>query len=315
MALTFQSLYTNYTDHTSDTNAGNITIGKARINDTYKELLGMHDWYFAEKTATFTPTASDYTYDLSYDFGRMVAVTVKVGDAHYSLTEAASHDEWQRIQMYRDTSTSDYPTHYHITGDELQIYPVPSSTAASATGTMYYIKRVVDMTADDYTTGTVTLTNASTTVTGSGTTFTAAMVGRSIKGTVDARWYELASFTSTTVMATKKAFQGTTDSSLAYTIGEVPIIPEDYHNLLWYQPVATYWMMKKETDQAAYYQSLYERGKKEFFNAYSKRSRIQILNPPGGRYGRPIPTAYGANRWGEPTVAWGGSEEFWGGSN
>lgn len=314
MALTFDSLYDNYTDHTSDTTAANVTIGKARINDTYKELLAMHDWYFAEKTATFTPTASDYKYDLPYDFGRMVAVTVKVGDAYYSLTEAASHDEWQRIQMYRDTSTSDYPTHYHITGDELQIYPVPSSTAATATGTMYYIKRVVDMQYDDYTTGTITLTNGSTTVTGSGTTFTAAMVGRFIKGNLDARWYELSAFTSTTVMTLKKAFQGTTGSSLAYTIGEVPIIPEDYHNLLWYLPVATYWMMKKETNQSGYYQSLYERGKKEFFNAYSKRSRTQILNPASGGYRRPIPTAYGANRWDEPTISWGENEEFWGGS-
>src|SRR3990167_2669815 len=138
MALTFDSLYDNYTDHTSDSSAGNVTIGKARINDTHKELLAMHDWYFAEKTATFTPTASDYTYDLPYDYGRMVAITVEVGDVHYSLEEVSSHDHWQKLQMYRDTDTSDYPTHYHITGDSVEIYPVPTSTASTATGTMYY---------------------------------------------------------------------------------------------------------------------------------------------------------------------------------
>ena len=115
-------------------------------------------------------------------------------------------------------------------------------------------------------------------------------------------------------MALKKSFQGTTASSLAYTIGEVPIIPEDYHNLLWYQPVATYWMMKKETDQASYYQSLFERGRKEFFNAYSKRSRIQILNPPTGFYNQPIPTAYAGNRWSN-TAGWADRNEFWGGSD
>ncbi len=87
MAITFQGLYGNYQDHTGDTSATNLTIGKARINDTNKELLAMHDWYFAEKTATFTPTANDYQYDLPYDYGRMVAVTVEVGDVHFSLEE------------------------------------------------------------------------------------------------------------------------------------------------------------------------------------------------------------------------------------
>lgn len=284
MALTFQNLYTNYQDHTSDTTSANLVIGKARINDTNKELLGLHDWYFAEKTHTFTPTASDYTYDLPYDFGRMVAVTIELDDVHYSLEEVPSHDEWQRIQIFRDTDTSNIPEYYHITGDSLEIYPVPTSTAATATGLFYYIKRVVDMQYADYATSTVTLTNASAVVTGSGTTFTAAMVGRFIKGDLDARWYELSTFTSTTVMGLKKTFQGTTTAGLAYTIGEMSIIPEDYHSLLWYQPVAQYWMMKKEPQQAAYYQALYDKGKQTFFNMYSKRSRTQLLRQPRRHY-------------------------------
>ena len=266
--LTFENLHENYQDHTGDTTAANITIGKARINDTHKELLAMHDWYFAETTATFTPTASDYTYDLPYNFGRMVAVEVDVSDVHYVLQEVSSHEQWQRLHMYRDTATSDIPTHFHVTGDSLEIYPVFTATASSATGTFHYIKRVVDMAADDYTTGTATATNASATLAGQSTTWTAAMVGRYFKINADYRWYELSAFTSTTAMTLKKSFQGTTATAAAYTIGEVPLIPEDYQQLLWMQPVALYWAMKKETEQAAYYQSLYEKGKKEFFNAY-----------------------------------------------
>lgn len=277
--LTFQDLYENVQDHTSDTTATALAIAKARINDTHKELVGLHDWYFAEKTHNFTTAASDYTYDLPYDYGRMRAVTIEDSDTVYSLTEVASPDEWQRIQVYRETQTSDIPEFYHITGDRMEIYPIPTSTGDDDNGTFYYTKRVVDMQYADYTTGTVTLTNDSTTVTGSGTTFTAAMVGRWIKGDLDARWYELASFSSTTAMATKKAYQGTTTASLSYTIGEMSIIPEEYHNLLWYQPVAQYWMMKKEPEQAAYYQSLYDRGKTQFMNSYSKRTSIQILKP------------------------------------
>lgn len=286
--LSFQNLYGNVQDHTSDTTAAALAIHKARINDTHKELLGLHDWYFSEKTHSFTTVASDYTYDLPYDFGRMRTITIEISDTFYSLTEVASPDEWQRIQTYRDTQTSDIPEYYHITGDRVEIYPVPSSNGDANNGTFYYTKRVVDMQYDDYTTGTVTLTNASTVVTGSGTTFTAAMVGRYIKGNLDARWYELSGFTSTTVMASKKSFQGTTASSLAYTIGEMPLIPEDYHALLWYQPVAQYWMMKKEPEQAAYYQALYDKGRQSFENTYSKRTSNQILKPfRHNRFGAP----------------------------
>lgn len=284
MALTFQDLYTNYTDHTSDTTAANLTIGKARINDTNKELLGLHDWYFAEKTATFTPTSSDYTYDLPYDYGRMVTVTIEVGDIVYSLEEVPSHDEWQRIQILRDVQTSDIPEYYHITGDSLEIYPVPSTTASTPTGKFYYIKRVADMLSADYVTGTAVATNGSVNIVGTGTTWTTAMAGRYFKINSDTRWYELLTFGSTTTFALKKAFQGLTVTTTAYTIGEMSIIPEDYHSLLWYQPVAQYWMMKKEPQQAAYYQALYDKGKTTFFNAYSKRSRTQLLRPRRQRY-------------------------------
>ncbi len=287
MALSWQSLYTIYQQQTGDSSTANTTIGKARINDTHKTLMAMHDWFFAEKTANFTTTANIYKYDLPYDYMRMNAVTVQISSRFYSLQEVASHDEWQKVQMFRSTYTNNIPELYHITGDQMEMYPIPSANGDANNGTYYYVNRVVDMQYDDYATATVTLTNGSTVVTGSGTTFTAAMVGEWIQGP-DKRWYKLATFTSTTIMGLAKAFQGTTGSALSYTIAELPQIPEDYHSLLWYQPVAIYWMMKKETQQAAYYQALYDKGRDEMFNAYSKRTRAQILRQPHShRFGVP----------------------------
>src|SRR6266576_2053302 len=200
MAISFSELYTIYAQHTGDSSTANTAIGKSRINDTHKELMAAHDWYFAEKTANFTTVANTYTYNLPYDYGRLVGVTIQISSIFYTLTEVASHDEWQKIQRYRSTYTSNIPELYHITGDAMEIYPVPSSNGDASNGTFYYVKRVADMQYDNYTTGTVTLTNASTVVTGSGTTFTAAMVGRFIKGNLDGRYYEIATFTSTTVL-------------------------------------------------------------------------------------------------------------------
>src|SRR5258706_9426842 len=101
MAITFQALGTNYTDHTGDASAANLAIGKARINDTHKYLMAYHDWYFAEKPANFTSTANIYQYNLPYDYMRMVGVTIQISGRFYSLAEVPSHDEWQQVQMFR----------------------------------------------------------------------------------------------------------------------------------------------------------------------------------------------------------------------
>src|SRR4051794_2790011 len=50
----------------------------------------------------------------------------------------------------------------------------------------------------DYTTGTVTVTTGTGAVTGSGTTFTSAMVGRGFKATGHTKWYRVKSYASAT---------------------------------------------------------------------------------------------------------------------
>jgi hypothetical protein len=52
----------------------------------------------------------------------------------------------------------------------------------------------------DYTTGTVTVTTSTGAVAGSGTTFTAAMVGRGFKAVGHTKWYRVSAFTSTTAI-------------------------------------------------------------------------------------------------------------------
>ena len=310
MAQTFQDLYENYQDHTADSGATNTAIGKARINDTHKELVAWNKWYFARTTKPFTVSASGDAYDLPFNFGKMKAITIRQGDVTYTLEEVQSDEEWQKINEYRATDTSDIPELYHIVGDQLEIFPIPSSAGTADYGKFYYIKRIKDMSADDYTTGTVTFTNASTTLTGSGTTFTAGMVGRWIKG-ADNFWYEIESFTSTTVMTLARAYNGTTASGQTYTIGELPIVPEEFHNLLWYSAVSTYYVQKKEIDVSREYQALYENGKKQMFEMYGSASSNQIINPVRGGRRRKIPDAYQGPAWADDGAPWGDPSIFW----
>lgn len=69
-----------------------------------------------------------------------------------------------------------------------------------------------------YETGTVTATNGSKTITGSGTTFTAGMVGRKIRMGSENAYYRIAAFVSTTEVTLEAAYQGTTASGKTFSI-------------------------------------------------------------------------------------------------
>lgn len=80
--------------------------------------------------------------------------------------------------------------------------------------------RVVNMPIDGTTAtgGTVAVTNGSTTVTGTGTTFVAGMVGGGFIKTGDTASYRITAVASTTSLTLASAYTGTTSSGSAYTI-------------------------------------------------------------------------------------------------
>ncbi len=69
-----------------------------------------------------------------------------------------------------------------------------------------------------YTTGTVSATNGSKTVTGSGTTFTSAMVNRKIRIDNQSEYYRIAAFVSTTEVTLETTYEGTTVSDKTFSI-------------------------------------------------------------------------------------------------
>jgi hypothetical protein len=96
------------------------------------------------------------------------------------------------------------------------------------------------MSATDYSTGTISITTNTTTVTGSGTTFTSAMVGRWLRATTDGFWYPISAFSSTTSITLETYFEGSSVSGDTYLIGESPDIPEDLHEYIPYKATASY---------------------------------------------------------------------------
>ncbi|MDI6787535.1 MAG: hypothetical protein QME51_04115 [Planctomycetota bacterium] len=78
-----------------------------------------------------------------------------------------------------------------------------------------------------YTTGTVTVTKNSATVTGSGTTFTKAMEGRLFIRDNASKSYRILTFVSTTSLTLDTVYQDTTESEVSYGIYKDLYTPDD----------------------------------------------------------------------------------------
>jgi len=147
---------------------------------------------------------------------------------------------------------------------------------SSILATITYKQIVKDLSVADYTTGTVAITNGSSVVTGSGTTFTTAMVGRYLK-TTDGFWYKINSFTSTTVIGLDRAYGGTTITGASYTLGELSPLPDAYQDLPTYYAASQFWYVNDGVQRAREYERLFLEGKKALRTDWGNKTGNVII--------------------------------------
>lgn len=159
----------------------------------------------------------------------ITAATLEMGGVKYPLDIVSSQKQWDQLNQISYSGTT-IPQYIFPMRDHFELWPIPQEAADDITLVSSLLDR--DMSVEDYTTGSVTVANNSATVTGLGTTFTAAMVGRWFQTTNDQYWYRIAGFTSVTVITLETVFEGTSGATQAYTIGETPELPPELHELL-----------------------------------------------------------------------------------
>lgn len=223
----WQTLYTLFQKEAQDTDATVLTDGKADINRGIRILETECDLPPLERTRSITTSTTDI-YALPQNFVKLKELYVTISNVRYTAERIYDEQTWQMIKSNTAGSTSNMLTHVFVRPgtSEFEIFPTPSS--AGNTMKMIYEAFAKDLSNDDYVTGTITtLANGGTAVTGSGTTFTAAMVGRYFKINADLDWYLIDSYTSATVIGLKQLYQGTAISagSSAFTIGEMSRLP------------------------------------------------------------------------------------------
>ena len=284
MAKSYTTLRNLFGAYTENTSSDNLTQGDQYINDGYRLILGNRAWPFLQKSDTVTTTASTQFKEIPAGIERIRTVTVTVGSTIYTPTEITSESEWQRINQV--STTSDTPQYYFIRGKQVGLFPIPATT--SNTITLYGKREVKDLSIADYTTGTVvSVANGGVAVVGSGTTWTAAMAGRYLRITEsdtankgDGFWYEISSSGSSTTITLVKPYEGTAISAgaAAYTIGQMPILPEAYHVLPVYYAAAEYWDSKADHQaRATKYQMKYQQMLAQMIKEFSSTSDNYVI--------------------------------------
>lgn len=244
------------------------------LGERYQLAFGVMQNYVTQDQKTDVTVANQQYYPYQPGTQQLENLTITVGNIAYPVICISSEQEWDRLNQTLIQSTT-IPQFFFPRRDDFGIWPIPR---AAYTITENRLLRDRNLSQADYTTGTVSLTNGSATVTGSGTTFTAAMVGRWFQAP-DGYWYRILSFTSTTVITLNRTYVGTTGTGLSYLIGESPELPEEGHEILNWGVIADYYgLIKKDLDSSTRFEN-------KFFTGDMQNSDREGRNIIGGLIG------------------------------
>lgn len=283
--MTFTQLTARAQDIVGTTDATVTTYLKQDINQGLRLLKNSVRRYYTRVEKTADLVASQQYYTLPEDCVRITEVKVTNGMV-YPLVQVSSEFRWNQLNVV-PTVTINIPNFYFVRGrNELGIWPTPSATITSGL-TVSYEARVPDMSMTDLTVGTLTVTNGSTTITHSGTSFSQQMIGAyvTVNDDTDGLWYRVAGFTSTSVLTLENYYQGIGGAGRTFLLGVTPDIPEDYHLALVYFAAYNFFLRRKDMFMANMYQGLFNDLREQYKQAYSsKTTGVVSTQVPSDRF-------------------------------
>jgi len=247
-------------------------------------------------------------YPFPPNYSKLKDITITVGVLRWTLTEVRTREEWDNLNVFPYYASIPSKFFVYPGGDKggaIGIWPIPSTTGNIIT--YNYKFRVPDLSIADYNTdplnnpatitgaGTVTVTNGSTAVTGSSTVFTVTnnaqlesrwlRVPQSAGG--DNLWYQIQNISSTTALTLYQPYQGNTASGATYTVGQMPLIAEDFQDMLVWKSLKHYFTsIVDNSAKAKEYQDEYDR-KMRLLEKYSGSNTINVNLSPQGRQRNP----------------------------
>ena len=271
---------------TKDSSDNNVLVGKLRMQHHYTFLASEANNYAVEKTRYAVTKAAQRSYLMGPDYFKIKTVRVKSGDQWHPLEEVVSLEKWHARTGI--VSSNAIPTHFIIINDDgnvhIELDAVPSADGDPEDPNLEFIYEgyldPLNFPAD-YVTGTISVTNGSAVITGSGTTITAAMVGRFLN--VGKWFYEIASVINGTTFSLVNYYQEATGSGQSYTIAELLRLPPEFSYTPLWGALADYWR-NGDKELSKQYEGYYVRELLMLQNKYKSKSKgaVTVGRPVGG---------------------------------
>lgn len=196
-----------------------------------------------------TTTVEDQQYYYNPPSLREIkSITVTIGDVDYELEEVSSQENWNRLNAVEVSSS--IPQKYFRREYDYGIWPIPQDD--DDTITISYTRNIDPLYFEDYTTGTVAVTENDQTVTiTTGNLITGAVKAgfwfslSDSNGEPRGSWYRIGSITDTTHMELETYFEESAESGATYIIGQVPELLDEGMLLPAYGALADYFMLKR----------------------------------------------------------------------
>lgn len=282
--LTFQDQYQLYQQITQDYTAAGLVIAKRDINEGGAMFLNRLGRKFNKQYLTANLTAAQQYYQFSSEVLRLSEARFLNGTNYYDAELVTDENRWNRLNTI--STSGNYPTHYYIRGfNELGVYPTPSTTVTNGLAISYEPQHV-DLTQDDYTTGTVTVTNGAVAITHSASGFTQNMVGRWVQITdgTDGKWYRIGAYVSASVLNLENYYEGISGAGRTFRIGEMMKIPNAYQDAPVYYAISRFYDTEGDDKKSDRFDVRFERKVKSAKETYGRStSRMGIKNKNQGK--------------------------------
>jgi len=202
-------------------------------------------------TADIT-TVGVQSYAIPANVSKIKNDTITVGQLVYTPAPIQSIQEWTLLNAL--PYTSDIPNYFYIYNNRVLFWPIPSTSGNVIT--FNYKSRVPDLTFADYSTGTLSsIAVGDNTITGVATAWNATggyplntdltffnLFLKITPPSGDGIWYQIARFTSDTELILTSPIQTAPSTTAAsYVIGQLPLLQEDFHDMLVFGPLMTYY--------------------------------------------------------------------------
>jgi hypothetical protein len=223
-----------------------------------------------EAATTAIETVGVQSYPIPANVSKIKNNTITVGQLVYTPAPVQSIQEWTMLNAL--PYTSDIPNYFYIYNNQVNFWPIPSTSGNIIS--FNYKARVPDLSFADYSTGTLSsIAVGDNTITGTLTAWNTTgafplntdltwfnLYLRITPPSGDGIWYPIQSFQSDTALTLATPIQTAPSATAsAYTIGQLPLLSEDFHDMLVYGALSTYHTsIVKDADKFEMYNGMYQ---------------------------------------------------------